>query len=271
MKNTKIAHSIMVVVFSVCMLFMLLTTCSVKADVIEEPRDDFYNSHRDECEYTRRDYKANGPDGSVIFYASPENPREVDSVKNGEIVYVSWLYKDSDNRTWGFDESRGGWASMTYLPVVYDSISFMEQYADQIENVEMTIETNLSGKVLFWKYPGAEEPFATIEEDVFVCDFQDYYTDSLCRKWGHLNYWCGYRDFWVCIDAPASETASSESGVTILEEGAEVNLDGDCPQVPMGAEETSNAFYVIGGCVILAIAATIVIVLRYTKKRKMEE
>ena len=54
-----------------CFLFCGLC---VRADVIWEPEDSFYKKHSEECVYVNRLYTANGPDGEVILYKSPEMP-----------------------------------------------------------------------------------------------------------------------------------------------------------------------------------------------------
>ena len=72
----------------------ILCVMPVKADVIWEPMDDFYEEHREECRYVNRNFTANGPDGEVIVYKSPENPTVVDTWENGFSAYISFVYTD---------------------------------------------------------------------------------------------------------------------------------------------------------------------------------
>ncbi|MDE7477774.1 MAG: hypothetical protein K2M91_07475 [Lachnospiraceae bacterium] len=123
-----------------CILGVLICctfcTLAVQADIIWEPNDIFYNSHVSECTYVNRVYTANGPDDIVIVYKSPESAQIITKLKNGSSIYISYTYEDSDGILWGIyedtDHKETGWMPMDYMEVVYDSISFAEEFDSDI-------------------------------------------------------------------------------------------------------------------------------------------
>ena len=129
-------------VFTALICYMLLSI-PVKADVIWEPFDSFYEAHADECEYMGRFFTANGPDGKVILYKSPELPEVVAEWENGHKAYIHFTYRDQSGILWGiYDDYQDtvGWVPMDYMEVIYDSISFHEEHSAQI-----TERSGLSG------------------------------------------------------------------------------------------------------------------------------
>ncbi len=70
-------------------------SCAVSAlaDVIWVPEDSFYVEHASECTYEGRTYTANGPDGVVILYASPQSSQKIDTWENGHISTSNKLSK----------------------------------------------------------------------------------------------------------------------------------------------------------------------------------
>ncbi|MDE6169306.1 MAG: hypothetical protein K2G28_12715, partial [Acetatifactor sp.] len=114
-----------------------LWAMSVRADVIWEPMDSFYEKHSSECTYVNRQFTAKGPDGKVILYKSPILPEQVAVWENGYQAYISFTYKDSHGIVWGIFEGENGmtgWMPMAYMEAVYDSISFQEEFEDEIQD-----------------------------------------------------------------------------------------------------------------------------------------
>ena len=182
-----------------CMFF----TAPVQADVIFEPEDSFYQSHAKDCEYVSRQFTANGPEGKVIVYESPESPEVVDTWENGHKVTVSHTYEDKDGVLWGVCES-GGWMPMQYMEVVYDNISFMEEHAAEIKEQSGRLDGQAGEKIYFWKYPGSEVAYkASIQAE--PPSYEQVYEDSQGRQWGYVVYYYGDRDVWVCMDQPAAD------------------------------------------------------------------
>ena len=141
------------------LLWCMLCKFSVKADVIWTPDDSFFEKHESQCTYVNRRFTANGPDGVVILYQSPELPVETARWKNGERYYINFTYEDGDGVVWGVYENGGthGWMPMEYMDVVYDTISFEEEYKDQIVEESGALDGAYLGKEIYkWSYPGAE-------------------------------------------------------------------------------------------------------------------
>ena len=135
-------------VVSIIIVLLLAVCCAVNAgaDVIFEPQDSFYESHRDQCEYHDRSYTANGPNGDVKVYESPESDSVRATVENGEEIYVSYLYQDANGNIWGCTENWStdisGWVPMEYLELIYDERSFEEDHGESFLREEGSLSAD---------------------------------------------------------------------------------------------------------------------------------
>lgn len=186
-----------------CALFVL----PVHADIIWEPDDYFYNQHALDCTYINRMFTANGPDGVVIVYKNPESPQIVAQLNNGFKTYISYIYTDSDGILWGIYEGsdKTGWLPMDYMEVVYDSISFVEDYSAELIHESGELDNTYQNKDIYlWNYPGSES-FYIIQANDSMPSYDSVYVDEESRRWGNVNYYFGYKDVWICIDQPTSD------------------------------------------------------------------
>lgn len=184
-------------------LLCMMGTCRVYADVMFEPQDSFYEEHRDECVYVNRAFTTNGPEGKVILYKSPELEVVTNTWKNGETVYISHTYKDARGIEWGVCDD-AGWAPMAYMELVYDSISFAEEFARDIaEERGMLDEQYMGREIYLWEYPGATRENIIAAEHALP-EYTGVYVDESGRRWGNIGYYYGYRDKWVCLDDPTA-------------------------------------------------------------------
>lgn len=197
----------------VLVLAVMLVPVGARADIIYEPWDDpFYEEHREECEYVSRTYTANGPNGDVTVYESPESDWKEKVIANGEKLWISYTYEAADGVLWGccefWDEDIIGWVPMDYLVVVYDGISFDEEYGDQFVNEDGQLDTRYRGQTIyFWTYPGCRESsWYTLPADAdWMPEYRVLYTDADGRTWGKLTYFMGHRDSWICLDDPTAD------------------------------------------------------------------
>lgn len=198
----------------ICLLGMmtcfLFCTISVRADVIWEPQDDFYERHRSDCTHVGRQFIADGPDGKVILYESPISDKEVATWENGYQVWISFTYEDAQGIVWGFPsevEEKSGWMPMEYMKVVYDSISFMEEHRSRIENQDGFLdESYKDDTIYYWKYPGSDEGgIINMQNWEYMPDYSSVYTDEEGRSWGYVGYFYGFIDVWICLDDPTAE------------------------------------------------------------------
>lgn len=191
-----------------CFLFC---TLSARADVIWEPEDSFYEKHSSECTHVGRQYIANSPDGVVILYESPESAKEVATWENGKQVYISFTYEDARGIVWGINDSEEiGWMPMEYMKVVYDSISFAEEFGDQIVSQTGSLDEQYENDIIYyWKYPGAES-FGSIDLQGwdYLPEYHSVYTDETGHSWGYIGYYYGTRSVWICLDAPTADYAA---------------------------------------------------------------
>lgn len=201
-------------IFSMILALVLLLALvpAVSADVIVEPQDSFYWEHRGECVSVDRPYYADGPENVAVVYRSPESAAVVERVKNGEVLWIGYIYEDADGYSWGLceyyseEEQWVGWIPMDYLLLKYDSQCFREEFAHRITEVSGQMEAPTDGRIHFWDYPGSDLLWAhmAVEPD-YLPEYQAVFTDDAGRKWGYVGYHMGIRNVWVCLDNPTAD------------------------------------------------------------------
>ena len=273
--------------------FWMACSFSVVADVLVEPIDSFYEDHREECRHVGRMFIANGPDGKVYLYKSPELPEVVATWENGYRAHIMFTYEDSRGILWGvYEDYNGtvGWMPMDYMDLVYDSISFQEEHSGEITEQSGELdEENLEGTIRFWKYPGSEECEALSVDDTedYLPEYNGVYVDGNGNRWGHVGYYFGRRDTWICIDAPGAEFEQLyPDGAPQIGEQAEENADAETAE-PVGQEKESaetteskqesagrivpkpdyGVMALAAGLVLLVAVATAVLLVVLRKKR----
>ena len=193
----------------ICLLLALIFTLApvVRADVIYEPEDSFYWEHRGECQYHNRAYYADGPENVAEVYRSPESSAVVERVKNGDQLWISYIYEDKNGISWGycenFQEDWAGWVPMDYLLLKYDNTSFQEEFAQRI--TEQNGELSTEGTIHFWNYPGSEDSTTIPVEPDYLPQYEQVFTDDAGRQWGYIGYHMGIRNVWVCLSNPTAD------------------------------------------------------------------
>lgn len=192
-----------------CILLMLVSIpLQARADVIYEPFDSFYEEHREECVYHARSYTAAGPNGDVTVYESPESDREETVLENGATLWISYTYVDARGITWGcwedWEADILGWVPMDYLELIYDGISFEEEYGSDFEELSGALDDEeLTGKtVYFWKYPGSNTYIDIPLESEYRPEYSVSYTDESGNVWVRCDYYMGIRDYWINLNDP---------------------------------------------------------------------
>ena len=191
------------------LVFVLALAPVVSADVIIEPQDSFFWDHRGECVRVERPFYADGPENVAVVYRSPESAAVVERVKNGEVLWISYVYEDENGISWGLcenfeDEYWMGWIPMDYLLLKYDQRAFQEEFADRIVEEVGTL-TESGAEVRFWTYPGSDYATDFAVEGDYAPEYFETFTDDAGRKWGHIGYHMGIRDVWVCLDDPTAD------------------------------------------------------------------
>lgn len=189
------------------------------ADILWEPQDNrFYETHRGQCESEERNYHANGPEGFVTAWDAPEGGMVIAQYPNGEALRVYFIYQD-----WGlvarWEDGRetSGWIPMAQLSLIYDYLSFAEEYGDRITPYAGEFADYAGGAevVNFYDYPGAPEVSqalkteqmgdvlgnltGTAEGDSYISGI---FVDENGRTWGYVNYMYGHLNSWFCLDEP---------------------------------------------------------------------
>ena len=259
---------------TIFLALLLIVSLSVPAfaDVIYEPDDYFLSQHLDESDRLDRNFRALT---EVTVYKSPESAKELWTMAQGDAIHIYYVYTDAQGNLWGYcenyEEDLQGWLPMAYMELIYDYISFEEDYGDSFLAMDGQLDEEYADDMVwFWNYPGSEtgETFdmASWASDYFP-EYHQVYKDDQGRSWGYVGYYYGRRNFWICLDAP---TADFE---TLYPAGAP-EVEPSQPEPTLPAEEVtpqpSSGTAALRTGVTIAVAvcvvATVVLLARMKKK-----
>lgn len=198
---------------------LLALAAPAYADIMWEPRSNqFYESHRDQCEYENRYYYANGKEGFVTMWDAPNGSLVVDQYENARKLWVYYTYKNwALIACWVGNDETSGWISLSDLALVYDYISFEEEYADRITpyHGEFADYAGDVRSVNFYEYPGApginhswdtSGEWHVLDNLTGTADNPSYissiFIDEDGRTWGFVGYMYGHLNSWFCLDEP---------------------------------------------------------------------
>ncbi len=268
---------------------MLLGTVNVLAEEWV-PKDSFYEQHAEECIQVDREYCANGPNGKVVIYESPASSKVMGTMENGEIVLVDYVYTNDQQIMWGFCDMEGqlGWVPMPYMVLLYDYISFAEEYKNQIQeergkvDIHYMVLENSDYGIEFWTYPGSARSYRFILDGWGdgMPEYTHTFVDEDGRKWGFVDYYLGDNvKRWVCISKDEDlfldyeeryPNGGPKRDKTVMEEysGAEIFPDDyEIVQKELKRKQVLDKIMIIGGGVLLAFVV-IVFYWRLWKKIK---
>lgn len=245
-------------------LLALSLTVPAFADVIWEPDDPFYQKHIDECTLLQRTFYANGKDGYINLYESPESDFVTAQLENGSALYIDWQYED-----WGYLEGDvTGWVPLGDLQLIYDYISFAEEYGEKFlpydeEIYRPMIEAWTGNTMALWPYPGAEKAEYIWQDagdamaELAEYGFDQIFVDEEGYTWGFRGYLYGERNFWVCLDDPGDRT------FTVRQVGQPELIPAATPRAPL-----YNYVPMTLG-IVIAVVAVLILGKRYLPKRKL--
>jgi|GEM_PF-2056203 hypothetical protein len=247
--------------FLVLLAALFLLSSVAYADAIIEPDNPFYLSHWDECRHgDYRTYVSSVPAG---IYSAP-GQSQLRTREAGVSFGIEWFYTAKDGSEWGYCERENGWIPMKELEVVYDRISFQEEFADQIElNEELRrFSAFFTGnKAAAYLYP--QGPYSGMIEGFSELDTSPIYLykDPEGRLWGYVGYQYGHIDKWVCLDDPLNEHLSSPDAVQTPKKEY-------VPDEPLPKTGVSPAVWWGVGAVLIALAAAAVLLIRIARRKK---
>ena len=210
--------------FSLTLLMLLALSAPAFADILWPPSDNsFYDAHWENCEYEGRSYYANGKKGFVTLWDAPGGSEVRVQYRNGETLWVGCTYRGG----WALVSCRegrdelSGWVPLKDLYLVYDHISFEEEYGDQFRDYNGEF-ADYSGKAgdefWFWEYPHAGDPrerkmitqmeleaLRGTSDEVPSCISKVYVDELRSQTWGYVERLYGSRDFWILLDNPTCD------------------------------------------------------------------
>ncbi len=256
---------------SLALIMLTALAVPAAADVIIEPENLFYATHRDECEYLRvRYYLTNSETGYVYLYQSPDNALTVRSFPNGEKLALTWLYTEPNGEEWGMIYDESGWFRLSDLSLVYDSREFLKDNESKCVPYEKDSFEPINGSngspILTWAYPGGELRERKITDGEVTEFVSKSYTDENGTVWGYIGYRYGERDFWVCLTAPYDETV----GEYALPEHEIALKHAPVAEEDIPVSKTNISTAIIAGVLIVAVVIGTAVIIRvmFVKKRQ---
>ena len=195
-----------------CMIIcgLLVLPLVVRADILIEPTNNFYEKNSEKCVLLGRNFCFNGEEGQVSIKDAPYTQKEVATFKNGENIYVEYscLY---DGEYWGivtYDNSgHAGWVEMNQLLVLYDYVAFAEEHFSEFYQYTGDFnEMKVIGEAIIWTWPGSGNSRGVMK-GIDVENFSVLYAflDDHGREWGFVSYLFGSRNFWICLSEPINQ------------------------------------------------------------------
>ncbi len=232
----------------------------VSADIIWEPQDNFYESHREECEYEGRRYQMAGYVDAVTLYSKPGGSAQK-TVPNGQSGTVQFIWQGED-QAWGYlcfvgEDQAEGWVPMADLTLIYDNQQFQEDHASEIQNVD-PVKVNFTQAILY-SYPGG--PAGSVLEEAkeyqpFSEMFTLIYTDEDGLRWGYVGYYMGRRNSWICLDDPMNENLDTQ---VVEPQPSAAQLS----QKPSVSNSGSDPMLLAGGLVAAVVAVTLGLIKKF--------
>lgn len=261
---------LIILLLSVCLMASLSTTAF--ADLIFEPEDPFFEDHRKDCERIDRSYRALT---EVTVYESPESADVEGTLKEGDAAWIIYSYTDSNGNQWGYCENYEtdlqGWLPMAYTELIYDGISFEEEYGHLFVEETGELDMKYTGHhIYFWNYPGSETGYQ-ISVGGSVPAYWHTYTDEEGRVWGYTGYYMGWKGYWFCLDNPTADfNTLYPEGQSQKADFAPGKPDPTFPAeeiVPQPSSESNLLRFGITAAVIACVCVTAVMLVKMKKKK----
>ncbi|MBQ8264594.1 MAG: hypothetical protein IJY96_07470 [Oscillospiraceae bacterium] len=255
------------------MMFALALSFAAFADVAYEPRDNFYDKHRSECEYENRTWITNGAEGYVVGYSSPTGSAS-EVFPNGREYYVSYTWLDGE-ALWGcieydpaslesaWRDAESAWVDMSAMVPRYDSRAFMEEHADELLDEERILVPEPDAEVQAYLYPGSGIVVTALPSGSDI-RLGNIYTDAEGREWGRIGYHYGIRDVWVCID---DASAALPAGDEFTEREIIPAADDSAMKKALNESSGLSANVLVGAVGAVVIAGAIIAYIIIRKRR----
>lgn len=262
---------------------LLALIAPARADLLWEPYgNQFYETHGSGCKYVGRSYYANGEEGFVTLWDAPNGYMVEGQYQNGFTMSVYWQYEDwGCAAIWGDEGEVIGWVPMSDLELIYDYISFAEEYAERIKPYDGEFADYDGGAagVAFYEYPGAPEvvrywDFSDWKEILSnltgsadqASYIQSVFVDENGLTWGFVGYMYGRMNAWFCLDDPEGDgKAVGEESVFPVRQ-----VDGPelIPARPPVLPAAGYVPYILVGAVVAVTAVLLAVFFRKRKKKK---
>jgi len=218
--------------FFAVLLLVLLLAPTAHADLIITPNNSFFEQHAYDCIRLHRSYYTNGSKGYVTVWDAPESKSYIGQYENGVLLGTGWQYGNWVSVLFIHENGKRseGWACLDELALVYDHISFVKEYGDQIAPYNGEFDPSVyrdnppqitqPNTIHFYDYPGAPAPngqylstssWGRLSDffnavDSAECPIISVFVDENGLTWGYIQFWMGHRESWFCLDDPFGES-----------------------------------------------------------------
>ena len=266
--KTFLAHVILT------LLLAVLVPVHALADALYLPGESFYSQHIDEIKPENTEYTANGPSGQLKGYISPEKAEIVETVKNGEALYIKGTYQDVAKIVWGYYEDADRtsyWVPMDYLLTPFTGEMFLEQYKEELKEITGEAETKADSDWHAFSYPGADQ-YETVPAGESIGTLAYEYTDAAGILWN--GYVKDGQTVWVPKENPQAEPDDlyPEDARNVDKRTYEDTGINGPEIVPSERSLYKNIFFIMmglsmGAMVVMAVIVNIGIAKKYRKNK----
>lgn len=246
----------------------------VSADVIVEPEDGFFQQHSGECEYSVREYIANGTKGYVNLYESPDSGVIITYLENEIRFWGTYTYEDSKGKVWiitednnllGDTDYSSAWILLSDVVVQYDNIEFLKDHESELVQEAVSFDiSSYKDTIYLWTYPLSGISDGTIDPTTeyaknYNKDYDSYYQDEDGRKWIYIGYYMMAKG-WICIDDP------NNAEISDVDTSWKENTTWYSADTPKAGEQMNYEMYLIVGLVLIVVVGTALTIRHIYKK-----
>lgn len=248
----------------ICLVFFAAGSIPVYADMMWEPDSNaFYSAHSKDCYGMSKICIANGSEGYITGWESPDSNKKIASFTNGTKFHIFCAYTDDNGENWGlsnFEKSEDKyisfWINMKDLTGTYDSDSFYLEHQSEFHPYAGDLnEYTVKSALILWTYPGSGNHTVYTDKQMPVISYT--YTDDSGSKWGCVTN----RKQWICINDPENSQIPAKAVKTDV-------IIPPSPSITVWYSNSPEEVILLAASIIAAAAVTAVLIRVFWKKKK---
>ena len=223
------------------LLLLCLSLTPAFADLVWEPSDDFWVSHRSECTKTGDDPYFPSEDfeaqAQIRVVKSPEDHTPVKTIEPGESfgTAVKW----DKHPFWRLLSDESGWIVLENAKRYYTERDFLAEHEDELVKPETEEKVAYEYDTVAWLYPGSatHSQLYSLYELTPDGTIEYKYTDQDGRIWAQMGFIYQQSVSWICLSDPYSTDLPANAPEFASEEYPPAPRDED-PAYILTTDET---------------------------------